>query len=182
LEAAPVGNVLHAIFEDIANIGIEQWKSENSDQSMRRLLIQEGLSGDILETALHRCQAGLKNTLNSERGKWILSKQHQHAHCEWAISHLNGSHLSHYIVDRSFEDEDGIRWIIDYKTASHEGGNIEHFLNEECQRHQSQLQRYALALQAMGHHNLQLALYFPMLDAWREWEAFPEANCEGEET
>jgi len=148
---------------------------------MRRLLIQEGLSGDILETALHRCQAGLNNTLNSERGKWILSNKHKHAHCEWAISHLNGSHLSHYIVDRSFEDEDGIRWIIDYKTASHEGGDIEHFLNEECQRHQSQLQRYALALQAMGHHNLQLALYFPMLDAWREWEAFPEASHEGEE-
>jgi len=43
------------------------------------------------------------------------------------------------------------------------------------------LQRYALALQAMGHHNLQLALSFPMLDAWREWEAFPEASHEGEE-
>ncbi len=181
LEAAPVGNVLHAIFEDIANIGIEQWSPENSNKTMRRLLIQEGLSGDILEAALHRCQAGLNNTLNSERGKWILSNKHQHAHCEWAISHLNGSRLSHYIVDRSFEDENGIRWIIDYKTASHEGGDIEHFLNEECQRHQSQLQRYALALQAMGHHNLQLALYFPMLDAWREWEAFPEASHEREE-
>ncbi|MBN4061384.1 UvrD-helicase domain-containing protein [bacterium AH-315-G11] len=177
LEAAPVGNVLHAIFEQIAKIGVEQWRTENNNQSMRRLLMQEGLSGEILETALHRCQVGLDNTLNSQRGRWILSNKHQHAHCEWAISHLNLNssntcHLSHYIIDRSFEDDDGIRWIIDYKTASHEGGDIEHFLDEECQRHQSQLQRYALALQAMGHHNLRLALYFPMLDTWREWEAF----------
>lgn len=179
LEAAPVGNVLHAMFERIANIGIEQWKPENNTKTMRRLLIQEGLSGEILDSSLKRCQIGLENTLKSKRGAWILSNKHQHTHCEWAISYqnasnLSGLHLSHYIIDRSFEDEQGIRWIIDYKTASHEGGNIEHFLDEECQRHQSQLQRYALALQAMGYHNLRLALYFPMLDAWRAWDAFPK--------
>jgi len=174
LEAAPVGNVLHAMFERIANIGIEQWNSENNTNIMRRLLLQEGLSGEVLNSSLQRCQKGLEKTLNSNRATWILSDKHQHAHCEWAISHMSGTHIAHYIVDRSFVDETGIRWIIDYKTASHEGSNIEHFIDEECLRHQSQLQRYALALQDMGHHNLRLALYFPMLDAWREWEALPK--------
>jgi len=179
LEAAPVGNVLHAMFERIAKVGIERWKPENNAKIMRHLLIQEGLSGEILNSSLQRCQTGLDNTLKSERGAWILSKQHHDAHCEWAVSYrstseLNDLYISHYIIDRSFEDEQGIRWIIDYKSASHEGGNIEHFLDEECQRHQNQLQRYALALQAMGYHNLRLALYFPMLDAWRAWDAFPK--------
>ena len=185
LEAAPVGNVLHAMFERIATIGREQWQPENNTKTMWHLLMKEGLSGDILDSALQRCQTGLENMLKSERGTWILSNKHHDAHCEWAISHISSSHsvrVSHYIIDRSFEDESGIRWIIDYKTASHEGGNLEHFLNEECQRHQNQLQRYALALRAMGYQNLRLALYFPMLDAWREWEAFPEVEHKGEET
>ncbi|MDQ6956152.1 MAG: PD-(D/E)XK nuclease family protein, partial [Mariprofundaceae bacterium] len=182
LEAAPVGNVLHAMFERIAKVGVAQWKPENNSKIMHRLLIQEGLSGVILDSALARCQTGLENTLKSERGRWILSKQHRDTHCEWAISHQQHGRVSHYIIDRSFEDNDGIRWIIDYKTASHEGGNIEHFLDEECQRHQNQLQRYALALQAMGHHNLRLALYFPMLDAWRAWDAFPQDESNKDKT
>jgi len=183
LEAAPVGNVLHAMFERIATLGIEQWQSTHRSKTMRLLLIQEGLSGKLLDSALQRCQIGLENMLKSERGAWILSSKHNDAHCEWAISHIhhsNNAHVSHYIIDRSFEDKHAIRWIIDYKTASHEGGDRERFLNEQCQRHHKQLQRYALALQALGHHNLRLALYFPMLNAWREWEAFPEVAQKGE--
>jgi len=184
LEAAPVGNVLHAMFERIAKQGIEQWHTDNAAQSMRHLLIHEGLSGDMLDSALQRCQTGLNTILHSERGRWILSNQHHDQHCEWAISHRNSSNtsqVSHYIIDRSFQDEDGKHWIIDYKTASHEGSNREHFLHEEWLRHKNQLQRYALALRAMGYQNLHLALYFPMLDAWREWEAFPEVEHKGEE-
>ena len=182
LEAAPVGNVLHALFERIAKVGIEQWNPENNRKIMHRLFIQEGLSGTTLDAALARCQTGLENTLKSERGRWILSNQHDDAHCEWAISHQQHGHVSHYIIDRSFEDNNGTRWIIDYKTASHEGGSIEHFLDEQCQRHQNQLQRYALALQAMGYHNLRLALYFPMLDAWRAWNAFPQDESNKDKT
>jgi len=172
-EAAPIGNTIHAMLQRIAEAGIEHWHLDvqQSETLMRRLLIGEGLSGELLEHALKRCKTGLHKTLNSQHAKYILSSQHQNAHCEWAISHISNTGVHHYVIDRSFEDADGIQWIIDYKTASHEGSDLEGFLEEEYQRHHGQLEQYALVMRGMGYHNLRLALYFPMLDAWREWDA-----------
>ena len=44
---------------------------------------------------------------------------------------LVGGSVRHFTLDRTFVDDAGIRWIIDYKTGSHEGGNLEAFLNNE---------------------------------------------------
>ena len=136
---------------------------------MRRMLIAEGLSGLMLKDALARCADALQRVWNSEKGQWILSAQHQQAHQEWALSSEYDNHISHHAIDRSFIDVDGIRWIIDYKTASHEGGDPDAFLDEEIKRHTSQLRRYATVLaQLEPDRAIRTALYFPMLDAWRE--------------
>ena len=47
------------------------------------------------------------------------------------------------MIDRTFVDEAGVRWIIDYKTSDHEGGDLENFLEAEKERYQEQLERYA---------------------------------------
>jgi len=84
---------------------------------------------------------------------------------------MNGADAVHHVLDRSFVDANGTRWIIDYKTASHEGGDISHFLDEEQERHTSQLQRYVAILKKLEpERETRTALYFPMLDAWREWK------------
>lgn len=171
-EAAPVGNSVHAALQRVAETGVENWNEVLTDEGvglMRRMLLAEGLSGQLLEDALNRCGKGLHNALNSERGQWILSGMHSDAHCEWALSVEEGGVVSHYMIDRSFVDGHGIRWIIDYKTASHEGGDIEYFLDEEEKRHADQLQRYARILHRMEPERpIRTALYFPLLDAWRE--------------
>ena len=46
-------------------------------------------------------------------------------------------------------DEDGLRWIIDFKTSAHEGGSTEAFLESEVERYRPQLERYAAAMSAM---------------------------------
>jgi ATP-dependent exoDNAse (exonuclease V) beta subunit len=70
-------------------------------------------------------------------------------------------------MDRVFRDQDGTRWIIDYKTSSHEGGNVEAFLDQERTRYEKQLVRYAMAL---GESQTMLGLYFPLLSGWRAWK------------
>jgi len=172
-EAAPIGNAMHAALQQVAERGVESWNEELTDQSiglMRRMLLAEGLPDALIKEALERCEKGLRNAINSEKGQWLLSGAHRDAHCEWALSEKDGDVVSHHIMDRSFVDADGTRWIIDYKTATHEGGNIKHFLDEEQQRHAPQLQRYARALLRMEPERpIRMALYFPLLDAWREW-------------
>jgi ATP-dependent exoDNAse (exonuclease V) beta subunit len=69
-------------------------------------------------------------------------------------------------VDRIFRTAEGVRWIVDYKTSSHEGADTEGFLDQQRERYRAQLERYAHALAA---GEVTLALYFPVLSGWREW-------------
>ncbi|MFQ5345545.1 MAG: UvrD-helicase domain-containing protein [Mariprofundus sp.] len=172
-EAAPVGNAVHTALQQVAETGIEHWDDDHTQaviKRMRRMLIAEGLSGLMLKDALARCADALQRVLKSEKGQWILSVQHQQAHQEWALSSEYDHHISHHAIDRSFIDTDsGIRWIIDYKTATHEGGDLAAFLDEEVMRHAPQLQRYAAILARLEpQREIRTALYFPMLDAWKE--------------
>lgn len=171
-EAAPVGNALHAALQHVAQIGMEHWHDKLTQAEfarMSRTLIGEGLSGLMLKDASIRCANGLKRVLSSEKGQWILSHRHQQAHCEWALSSEHDYHITHHMIDRSFIDEKGVRWIIDYKTASHTGGGLDVFLADEEKRHAPQLKRYAAILKSMApDQEIRTALYFPMLDAWKE--------------
>ncbi len=54
------------------------------------------------------------------------------------------------VVDRSFVDADGIRWIIDYKTGTHAGGDVAGFLDQEQERYRAQLAGYAAAFSRPG--------------------------------
>jgi len=173
-EAAPVGNAVHAILQQVAEKGFEQWSAADSDAAgrrMRLLLMAEGLSGESLQRAEQRCHAALRQVLESERAAWLLSNRHAEAHCEWALSSSHDGSVANHVIDRSFVDADGVRWIVDYKTASHEGADRETFLAEEMKRHAAQLERYAATVRQLEPGRvIRLALYFPMLDGWQEWE------------
>jgi ATP-dependent exoDNAse (exonuclease V) beta subunit len=97
-----------------------------------------------------------------------LSGRHDEAHAEWALSSTQNGMVSHHVIDRSFVDADGVRWIVDYKTGEHGGGDVDAFLAAEMRRHRPQLERYAGLLGGMEGRPLRLGLYFPMIDAWHE--------------
>ena len=82
----------------------------------------------------------------------------------------------HVVVDRTFVDEEGIRWIVDYKTAADRGGDAEAFLDREENRYRPQLDRYAQILRAWEDRPVRVGLYFPLIPAWRTWE--PELEKE----
>ena len=79
--------------------------------------------------------------------------------------------VARVVFDRSFIDDQGVRWVIDYKTSRHIGGGLEEFLDREVERYRPQLQRYALLAQRLGPEPVRLGLYFPLMRAWREWAA-----------
>jgi hypothetical protein len=60
--------------------------------------------------------------------------------------------------------ENGIRWIIDYKTSVHSGGDLEGFLQNESDRYRNQLTRYRQAIAITETRPIKTALYFPLLD------------------
>ena len=81
---------------------------------------------------------------------------------------IDGEHMS-LVIDRTFCGIDGYRWIVDYKTSSHEGVDVEFFLDREQERYRTQLNRYAKLMRETNDKPIKLGLYFPLLNGWREW-------------
>jgi ATP-dependent exoDNAse (exonuclease V) beta subunit len=172
-EAAPIGTALHAALQIVAEQGSESWQAEDTVRAqglMRRELVMQGLSGEALDEALKTVARGLDIALRSERGRWILSAGHQDAHCEWSLCEGVVGQIKTRVVDRSFIDTSGVRWIVDYKTGTHEGADLDDFLAGESERYRAQLEDYArlIAVWDKGRYPVRMGLYFPMMDAWIE--------------
>ncbi len=120
-------------------------------------------------------RATLARVLGDERGRWLLDPAHAGARSEWALAGFDGGEVVHVVLDRTFVAE-GVRWIVDFKTGTHEGADPGAFLDAEVERYRPQLARYARIVSALDPAPIRLALYHPRVPGgWREF-AVPEAN------
>ena len=83
-------------------------------------------------------------------------------------SGVRGSQIVNVVIDRTFVAADGTRWVVDFKTSPHEGGDLSAFLDSEAVRYTAQLTRYAHLARQLGPQPVRAGLYFPLLAAWRE--------------
>jgi len=172
--ARHVGTVVHELLQRIAQQGVQHWDAQRI-ASLRpyygAALLCHGVMNDALDNAIAQVEQSLLRTLDDERGRWILAAGHQESACELALSGVLHERVVRMVIDRTFVDENGTRWVIDYKTGSHEGGDVDAFLDREQVRYQQQLERYAALLRLQDERPICLGLYFPMLQGWRSWEA-----------
>jgi len=167
-----IGTLTHQYLHGMGEQGLDQWNKdyiEKLQPAIKGNLISSGLPQDALDDSIKKVMYSLMNVINSEKAQWILSN-HFNSQSEYAISGVINGKIVNRIIDRTFVDEDGTRWIIDYKTSTHEGGNLEGFLDEEQKRYESQMNEYAQMLGNMEDEPqcIRAGLYFPLMDAWRE--------------
>jgi len=110
----------------------------------------------------------LTRTVKDERGRWIFAAEHRDARSELALTGIAAGRLTGVIIDRSFVDRDGTRWVIDFKTSRHEGGGLEDFLSQEVDRYRPQLATYIALARGLGPNTVRAGLYFPLLGVFRE--------------
>ena len=165
--ARRVGSVVHRWLQRIAEDEAKGWTRARIEKElpaiMNELTARGVVEGD-LATASSRVIAALAGALEDQRGKWLLGPQ-RNARNEYRISTVNDGVRHDLVIDRWFEDLAGA-WIVDYKTSSHEGADLESFLAAQEERYRPQLERYALAA---GREGARRGLYFPLLKGWREW-------------
>ncbi|MFO1290213.1 MAG: UvrD-helicase domain-containing protein [Nitrosomonas sp.] len=167
-----LGKVLHRLLQHIGKMGIEAFKEDDIhklQQIGRVLLKQSGIMADRFDWAVEQLSTALNTLWQDEKAKWILSNRHHDIHSEWALTGFRQGELDHIVIDRSFIDAQAVRWIIDFKTGTHRGTDIDDFLGQELQRYRPQLERYAQLLQSMETRTIRLGLYFPILGKWLEW-------------
>jgi len=168
--ARHVGTVVHAALQDYARLPKLPNGAEISAQQehYRRQLARHGVPPHELNGAAERVVEALTRTCEDERGRWILSRAHRETASELALTGIASGRLQNVIIDRSFVDEHGTRWVIDYKTSSHAGGDTEAFLRQQLERYRAQLTSHSQLARALGPEPVRAALYLPLLGAFRE--------------
>ncbi|MFO7875109.1 MAG: PD-(D/E)XK nuclease family protein, partial [Desulfovermiculus sp.] len=169
------GTCVHGWLLIMAGQGLKGWDVQKV-HTLRHVfalqLLHLGVREPDIEQSVDLVQEALQNTLSQDLGRWILSPRPQ-AENEYALSGLDRGRVVSVVIDRTFVDESGTRWIIDYKTSRHEGKDVQGFLDREKSRYQSQMEIYARLMQAREQRPIRLGLYFPLLAGWREWTSWP---------
>ena len=164
-EARFLGKVLHRYFETIVKEGLDCWDIQRVDQirdSLKAALLAEGMPLLKLESNIEKGMLAIRNILEHDEGRWIL-QDHQENKAEYALTNFKDKIFKDKIIDRTFVDEQGVRWIIDYKTGEHEGGNLKKFFNDEIDRHRDQLESYEQLIRLQGEtRKIKKALYYPL--------------------
>jgi hypothetical protein len=169
--ARHVGTVVHRWLVRIADEGLEHWSADRiSAQTpvFRVVLARLGVPEHDINEAATRVGSALNRVLADKRAHWLL-QAHPQAQSEYALTGVLDGRIVSVVLDRTFIDNDGTRWIVDYKTSGHAGGGVDDFLDSERDRYAAQLHRYARLLLLKEKRPIKLGLYFPLLHGWREW-------------
>ena len=168
-QASVMGIIIHHCLSQIADSNLDNWTKNRIDEKQSywlKLLKQFGYQD--AEHGLKLINQAVTQTLNDQRGRWILSK-HIDSTSEFPITVIIDGGLKNYIIDRTFIDDDGARWIIDYKTSTPTEKTTQDFLNQEAEKYSGQLSEYAKAMQIFEPiQKIRLGLYFPLFGGWIE--------------
>lgn len=170
-----VGVVVHRLLRRMAQEGAAAW----DDPRVRGLtpaitahLQRLGLPEGEMAAARQRVLEALRATLGEARGRWLLSVAGE---AELALTGWQDGVFRHVVIDRTFVDEAGVRWIVDFKTGYHHGPDREEFLDNEQARYRQQLEGYARLFATLDPRPIRLGLYFPLMNGWREWDPAQES-------
>ena len=165
-----VGTIVHAELQRLAQLPKLPLAPDSEAKAYQGWLAELGVLPEERAAAGERVYAALSRTLKDPRGRWLLGREHREAYSEWRLTGLHAGRIVNVIVDRLLIDAHGERWLVDYKTSSHEGSNLEEFLAREAERYGPQLQRYASLVAGVAPGPVRAALYFPLLGEFRELE------------
>lgn len=167
--APDVGTLVHRYLELIALDGLDKWNEARVLELSPIFVKWLTQQGHVMEQAMDgadRVKRALVNAVTDSKGRWILQGREQAA-CELALSSVEDGGIRNHIVDRTFVEE-GVRWVIDYKTGQHSGGNVDAFIAAKRAEYAVQLERYGALFK---HEKLPVkkAIYFVDLNRFEAY-------------
>ncbi len=165
------GIVTHMVLQKISQFGTTWWTGidENTKKSyLESRFLQAGLPPEDKESAINKAYSAVNNMLADKRGQWILHS-HKDAKSEYALTAVINNKIENLVIDRTFIDDNGTRWIIDYKTTAFTQDDMHEFLANEQKKYQEKMHKYSIAMRKTDERAVKCGLYFPALSAWHEW-------------
>jgi ATP-dependent helicase/nuclease subunit A len=161
-----VGNLVHEALQnylnnhqllDTANLaGLKNyWR--------RRLSAFSFVSGEI-DIAMTKLEQSLQSTLQDSELRWVFDHGQEQSAAELALQSYASGFVHTHVVDRTFIDSNGVRWIIDYKSSQPLGKqSLESFLAEQVALYSGQLSRYRSLFENEDNKGVKTALLFTSL-------------------
>ncbi len=164
--ARQLGVVVHGLLEypDVLDMN-----AALATQRITAMLQMTGVARSDWEILVTRAHEALQTMRQDERAAWLYSPANDAVQAEFPVSLATDAGVRNYVIDRTFVDAKNVRWIVDFKTGTHAGGQLDIFLDEEQARYSEQLATYARCLAQLDSREIRVALYFPLISAWREW-------------
>ena len=134
-------------------------------QAGERWLREAGVSAESVAAIIERVDKALQRISDDDKGRWLLEGE---GHTELALSGIVNGRVESVVLDRVRIDDGGTHWIVDYKTSTHEGGDLANFLGAEMDRYRPQLMKYAGIYRKYSGADIRCALYFPLLQEFVE--------------
>lgn len=168
LLARSIGELVHAGLRHCVEHGSSWLQHVPAPPLWRRTLAPLCADAAALEHALQSVRSQLQQCLASARHGWLFSRRLQDDACELPLVDYSHGYRRDYTVDRTFIDDDGLRWIIDYKTAVPAAGQSPAvFMQQQADHYREQLHTYRRLLAALhppSAARCRIALYFTALD------------------
>ncbi len=174
-----IGTAVHDMLQEIGREGAKAWSLERIRAARPRLdaaLRAAGLEPDEIRAASDQAELALTQTLDDERGRWILDASHQDAQSEAALTGVVDGRVVDRRIDRTFVDAEGVRWIVDFKVTPRKKGDIETVVDKQMERYRAQMQDYRTLYRRIEDRSVRIGLYFPLLGVWREYEEVERAS------
>ena len=170
LVAARTGTLIHEALQSHVDRPISKEKFHSLRAYWKIQLSRLLEDKSQLEAVLDSTENNLLNCIEDSHNNWIFDKQLKDSSTELEISRQSQNYVEDFVIDRSFIDDSGNRWIIDYKTASRNADEeVDSFIARQLDQHSSQLENYRELFLQMEDRPAKTALYLSSIPALVEF-------------
>ncbi|GHA10246.1 ATP-dependent helicase [Arenicella chitinivorans] len=168
--ATGVGIVLHEWLQYNQQNLLEAVVDESLRQRWRAELLALRVPQARLSAAVKRLEEAV-DRIQQDQSAHFLFQDYAISDNEYALSAFEDGVVNTYRIDRTFVDQSGVRWIVDYKSTDTNRVDLDAFIDEQVQlRHRPQLEKYGALMREIDARPIKLAVYFPLLRQLRVWE------------
>ena len=158
-----IGNFIHEALQTflLKNDLLSKYSLDIQKERWQQNLLRHGFKLDTIQNAVEYIEDSLHKTLLSKELKWVFDHSQTESVAEYELQSKDTDVIQNHVIDRSFVDLEGIRWIIDYKsTKKPEHTTEDQFIVNQVALYRPQLQRYRNLFRTEQNKGVKTALLF----------------------
>ena len=159
-----LGTLIHEALEAIVTerINVETDFFFNRSRKYWQLKIRHfTINPATIDGHINFIEKSIRDSVQDNNYGWIFDPDLKESQCELKLSKKTRHKNFSYVIDRTFIDNQGVRWIIDYKSSALPSKlSIAAFIEEQSNLYRPQLENYLDLFSQIDQRPIKLALFF----------------------